>query len=169
MLERQARVQKLWNALGDAYGAEWSKIGGKRRAQIAYAIVDAADKLMDEQPVTQDADAEYVKRMQLGARHLAERQIVRATINAALARGWSLDFVDNGGDEEKVNTVDEAMEAAFAADDARIHFRAGFRTAWLYAVLGNDGWDVISDYTTNLDDAVKSTDGLVSEWERRLS
>lgn len=53
------------------------------------------------------------------------------------------------------------MEEAFAGDECHIfvHAKEGElieddalkSIGWVYCVFGNDGWDVISDYTTKLD------------------
>ena len=53
------------------------------------------------------------------------------------------------------------MEEAFVGDDCHIfvHEATGDlledgkinSIGWVYLVFGNDGWDVISDYTTNLE------------------
>lgn len=106
-------------------------------------------------------------------RQQAEREIVRATIEAVIKHVYLLHSVDNGEDITEVRTVDEAMELAFACDEAYINFRSPQITqhivAWIYIVLGNEGWTVISDYTTNLDDAIKDTDALVEAWEEKLS
>ena len=60
-----------------------------------------------------------------------------------------------------------AEDAAFACDDAHIFFNHPTKgRAWLYIVLGNEGWTVVSDYTTNLDSAVAATDDLVRKYER---
>ena len=101
----------------------------------------------------------------------AEREIVRATIEAAIKRGWLLRGVDNGEDDvETTNDVERAMELAFVCDDARIFFhRPPQDTAVLYIVFGNDGWDVINDYTVNLDEAIDDTDALVEKWEQLLT
>jgi hypothetical protein len=63
------------------------------------------------------------------------------------------------------------MEEAFAGDDCHIFVHASEgeilienrinSIGWVYCVFGNDGWDVISDYTTNLDDL-----GLMKEAEK---
>jgi hypothetical protein len=98
-----------------------------------------------------------------------EREIVRATIEAAIARGFKLAHVDDG-DIVPTPDVDAAVEAVFAVDTAHVFFgdqESGY--SWLFFVLGNSGWDVLSDYTTDLDNAVKDTDALVSRWEERLS
>lgn len=101
----------------------------------------------------------------------AEREITLATIQAALARGYTLHGVDIGEGRELCATVEKAMELAFEGDEANITLthpaHEGF--SWIYIVLGNSGWDVVSDYTIDLDEAVKATDALVEKWEEGLS
>jgi hypothetical protein len=95
--------------------------------------------------------------MSVKMRQEVERKIATAVIDAALAAGLKLN-VDNGGDtEELVEPSDkkhEILEAMFAADEDRLYFyRSGDKVpfGWVYFVYGNDGWDVVNDYTTNLE------------------
>jgi len=107
----------------------------------------------------------------MNGRMQAEREIVRATIEAAIKRGFTLYSVDNGEDEILTSSVDNALEYAFECDETRVFFKApsGPTYAWFYIVLGNEGWTVISDYTTSLEDAVNDTEALVQKWEEVLS
>jgi hypothetical protein len=100
-------------------------------------------------------------------RQEVERDIVRATVEAALKLGFTLHSVNNGEEEPLVSTVDEVMEYAFSCDEAHIFFREpGMPVySWLYIVLGNEGWTVISDYTVDLDGAVQATEALVEKYE----
>jgi hypothetical protein len=103
----------------------------------------------------------------LKRRQQVERAIVRAAVVAAIARGWKLESVDNGTDDDfiPVKSVAGVMREAFVADDAVVRFTAGSHSAWFLFVYGNSGWDVISDYTTNLDDAVYDIEPLVARYE----
>lgn len=106
----------------------------------------------------------------LKQRQRAEREIVRAAIESAQNYGFTLWHVNNGEDETPVTNTDAAMEEAFACDEAKIYFWADAtetKYAWIYIVLGNDGWDVISDYTVDLEDAIsdESVETLVRHWE----
>ncbi len=107
-------------------------------------------------------------------RRQVERRITRQTIYSILRHGYKLHSVSNGEDNKRVNTATYAMELAFACDDAHIFFTpanaspdaASTRLSWLYIVLGNEGWTVISDYTVDLEDAVRATDDLVDAFEQ---
>ncbi len=95
-----------------------------------------------------------------------EKKIVRAFVTAAIKAGYRLSVsYERGYDLEEMllGSIDEKaiMVAAFAADDCHIfvHEATGEilvdnkvnEIGWVQCVFGNDGWDVISDYTTNLD------------------
>ena len=99
---------------------------------------------------------------------LAEREIVRATIENIVKLGWAPETVDIGDGEVAVDTIDAMMNEAFSGDIARIYFKRGAEIAWIFIVLGNAGWDVVSDYTMCLESAVRDTDDLTDDWERRL-
>jgi hypothetical protein len=49
-------------------------------------------------------------------------------------------------------------------DEAVIYLTATNRTpSWIRLVFGNDGWDVINDYTINLEEDLKSTFQLADD------
>lgn len=87
------------------------------------------------------------------ARQRIEIHIAHALLTAAIAQGFTVRVSQGDADMEPMrSTVDEAMADLFACDDDRMYvFRDGKRVGWVYLVYGNDGWDVISDYTTNLE------------------
>jgi hypothetical protein len=98
-----------------------------------------------------------------------ERAIVRKVIEAALAEGYEVGI--DIGDGEEYRGADRAKieEWAFAGDEARLYlYRPRERKAdgWIYAVYGNDGYDVISDYTTNLEKMLKPASELAERCER---
>lgn len=92
-----------------------------------------------------------------------ERRICRRTIKALHAAGYSL-RVHSGGEFETRHNATEAelMRALFNLDDAYLTVhrcnkgRSTLRHfAWVRFVFGGYGWDVISDYTTNIEDVLK--------------
>ena len=103
----------------------------------------------------------------LARRLVVERAIVRAAVLEALKQGWKLESVYNGADDFPITVTSlEQVEAeAFVADDAVVRFNNGTRTAWFHFVYGNSGWDVISDYTVNLDAVVNAIEPLVARYE----
>lgn len=101
-----------------------------------------------------------------------EQKIVKATVNALLNAGYTLN-VDNGGDEPELQTPtadpkvilgvlmevdDEHLLVYEAATDPRA-------TGWVRFVYGNDGYDVISDYTIGLEDVLKGVNEYARTFE----
>lgn len=95
-----------------------------------------------------------------------EERIVRKFVQDALAKGYLLSVSLEGGHdlaEMLTGAIDEEliMKEAFAGDECHIfvHRKGEAFTdkgnvvsmGWVYLVLGNEGWDVISDYTVNLE------------------
>lgn len=83
------------------------------------------------------------------ARQALERLIVQNLIDGALAAGWRVPFVDDGGDElVKCKTATEAMDAVFSVDDSIIHFVGPKmnKRYCVYIILGN-GIDCVSDHS----------------------
>jgi hypothetical protein len=100
-------------------------------------------------------------------RQEVERAIVRATIEEAEKQGWTLYRVSNGEEIVRTDSHEAALEAAFACDEAHLHFgTSDGQEAWVFIVLGNDGWDVICDYTLSFNAVIDATDRLVEKFER---
>jgi hypothetical protein len=96
--------------------------------------------------------------MTVEARQRIERRIARRTIKEAIAAGYKLG-VHNG--EELVirdsTNVPKILAEMFTTDEEHLFFynAEGKRVGWVFFVYGNDGWDVICDYTTNLEDVME--------------
>lgn len=99
-------------------------------------------------------------------RQRVERQIARAAINGLLAAGYTVS-VNNGGDTDEIEPSTDAraiLKEMFATDEEHlIAHRDGKRSGWVFFVYGNDGWDVISDYTTNLEQALAGAKALADK------
>lgn len=104
--------------------------------------------------------------MSVAMRIEVERKIVGQFVRDALAAGNRLAVSLERGydlDEMLVGSRDEQaiMEAAFAGDECHIFIQSAdgptvengrvVSDGWIYCVYGNDGWDVISDYSTNVE------------------
>jgi hypothetical protein len=88
-------------------------------------------------------------------RQIVEHEIAEAVVDALLGAGYRLS-TDYGDGESKV-TSDRAqiLKDLFQGDDDRLYAHKGGKYfGWVYLVYGNDGWDVISDYTTNLESLI---------------
>ena len=114
--------------------------------------------------------------MSIKMRQEVERKIITAFVTQALAAGYRLAVsLDRGYDTDEMllgsTDVEKIVDEAMAGDEAHIFVQPGegptvvkgsvVSKGWVFVVLGNDGWDVISDYTTNLDKL-----GLMTEAEK---
>lgn len=88
-----------------------------------------------------------------------EKKIVRKVVKALTQADKPVVSVRYGpGEEVPAGTIAETVDAVFAVDECYLMTDDG----WVFIVLGN-GWDVISDYTLHLEDALAP----VEEWIRR--
>jgi hypothetical protein len=82
-----------------------------------------------------------------------EAKIARKTIDVLLEAGYSLS-VDNGDGDEVAPESQTALEVSKLMgetdEDYLIASKDG-KKSWVFFVYGNSGWDVISDYTTDLE------------------
>lgn len=106
-----------------------------------------------------------------------EQQIARQCIADLLAAGYELTIGNGGNNFEIPWTKDgEAVFAAmFQTDEEHLYARELTTKAnpvkwwWVFFVHGNDGYDVISDYSSSLEEVLTNTNALVEklnkEWE----
>ena len=99
-------------------------------------------------------------------RMLIEMRVVKRVIEAVLATGnWKLYGIDLDDDIEKTPTLEEAMKLIFNLDDAVLTFACTAEKrsrAWVRFVMGNDGWDVVCDYSLSphgFEQAVEAASG----------
>lgn len=103
--------------------------------------------------------------MDVKQRQAIEKRIVKHAVSDLLKAGYFLG-VNDGEVETITRSNDKAaiLAAMFTTDQDWLMVyesaNAPSRFGWISFVYGNDGWDVMSDYTTNLDDVLKSTDEL---------
>jgi hypothetical protein len=113
---------------------------------------------------------------ELKHRIAVERELVRLTVEIALKEGFWIG-VANGADDEMPPRDDaEAILAdMFQTDEEKIYLYRPEGLAhwgpdypaygWVYFVYGNSGWDVVCDYTTNLEDIMKPVFARAQELE----
>lgn len=105
--------------------------------------------------------------MSVKMRQEVERKIVGRFVRDALAAGYRLTVsLERGYDTDEMlqgsRDYKRIMEEAFAGDECHIFVqdatgpildKGGFirSRGWVYCVFGNDGWDVISDYTMSIE------------------
>lgn len=104
-----------------------------------------------------------------------EQQITRQCIADLLAAGYEL-TVNNGGDTNEIPWTKDAglvLKTMFETDEETIGVRQPNQTAglihWVFFVHGNDGYDVINDYSSSLEQVLTNMNVLVEklnkEWE----
>ena len=112
-------------------------------------------------------------------RQKIEREIVTSFVQSALAKGYRLAVsLERGYDVDEMllgsRSRAEIINAAFEGDEAHIFVQPPdgdlvddgrvVSEGWVYVVLGNDGWDVISDYTTNLESLMSGANKLIEKY-----
>lgn len=110
------------------------------------------------------------------ARQAIEKRIAVAAIDQLLAAGFSLGVYD--GEEITIHHSKDKkaiVKALFTTDEDRIFVYFDDTNpndtrpnAWVYLVYGNDGYDVISDYTVNLEEHLTAARALADEIEAKI-
>lgn len=103
--------------------------------------------------------------MNVATRIKIEKRIVRKLIRTMKAKGWDAYAVNDGEEFYRgLKTEKAVLEHAFAVDECSIYFenkslpfvgKDGTKDCvghHVYLVFGNDGWDVICDYSYNAAD-----------------
>lgn len=107
--------------------------------------------------------------MSVKMRQIVEREIYTAVITELLKAGFSLS-IDNGDNSgtpdqryEIENSTDKAaiLKAMYLTDEDMLYARSNRVNGWVRFIYGNDGWDVINDYSVNLEEYI--TKGLVQK------
>jgi len=107
----------------------------------------------------QHKDAPSLPRLCHTCQRIAvEQEIVTRTVDALLAAGYMLQTDIQEDPRPKLPTRDRAaiLSEMMAVDDEFLgvylnQLAVGSSAGWVRFVYGNDGYDVISDYTTNLE------------------
>lgn len=103
------------------------------------------------------------------ARQALEKRIARAFIKQALAAGFAISVFD-GMEEPIIKSRDETaiIKAMFSVDTEHLFLYrdedGGKRFGWVFFVYGNDGWDVVSDYTTNLEPYMTEANKIADQY-----
>ena len=84
---------------------------------------------------------------------------IRQTIRALVADGWTLDRVEFGDEPEPVRNETEALAIITDLDDAFLVVTRGEESGWVRFVMGNEPYEVVCDYTINLECVTRLTSG----------
>ncbi len=101
-------------------------------------------------------------------RQRVERSIAKKVILDGIAAGYAIN-VNNGGDIDELAApsvkIKEILAVMFATDDERLLFYKKEKyIGWVWLIYGNSGWDVVSDYTTNLREIMKGASELADKY-----
>jgi len=95
-----------------------------------------------------------------------EYAILRRICLDALKAGYTLGLYD--GEEivlEGATTAKQVIDAACSTDDDRILvYKDGKRIGWIWLVYGNSGWDLVTDYTCNLEHIMAGATALADKY-----
>lgn len=107
--------------------------------------------------------------MNLENRIKIESRIVRKVVEDALAQGFSLSVFD--GEDWSVNkSTDkkEILENLQVCDEEKLYLnKDGRQVGGILFVYGNDGYDVISDYHTSLEEVLTGANKLAESLAER--
>ena len=103
-------------------------------------------------------------------RQKLERMIARRVLLDMKAAGYLMN-IDNGADGDysllkPTNDVKALLGAMFQTDEERLYvFKEGQNRpfGWVFFVYGNDGWDVVCDYTLSLDEQMAGAKALADK------
>jgi hypothetical protein len=94
-------------------------------------------------------------------RQIVEREICTEIVKSLLRAGFSIsvDNGDNNGEDFEIarsHSKTAVLKAMFQTDDEHLYVynrspHAAGAFGWVRFVYGNDGWDVLSDYSVNLE------------------
>lgn len=96
-----------------------------------------------------------------------ELKIVNQLFESAKKAGYTL---YEGEDPSIIGPSEALKDQLFDLDDAVVFVddASGAEVGWVSLVFGNDGYDLISDYNTKLEDFLKDCDALSKRLEEGL-
>lgn len=119
---------------------------------------------MHKQVQLSSAEADHIFKR----RQRIERSIVRQIVKDALASGYSISLDNGDGPELTNDKLRGIMHQMFATDEERLYlYKDGCCKSWVYLVYGNDGYDVICDYSDNkiTNELLKNAQALSDKYE----
>ena len=91
------------------------------------------------------------------AKNPIEARIVRKIVKALKDAGNPVVSVWDGEEDNPVTTKRDVLEQVFNLDQAHLYTKDG---GWVFVVMGNE-WDVLSDYTVSLEEALKPVNDYI--------
>lgn len=115
--------------------------------------------------------------MNVNTRISIEKKIAKAIIKTMRKAGYSISIFE-GEDYSIRRSKNKAdiLEAMFSTDEDRIDLYKKDaldgtvkRHGWIMMIYGNDGYDVVNDYTTNLEELMKPINKLCDELQEKYA
>lgn len=76
-----------------------------------------------------------------------EYRVIHALLRECARDGFKLDYLDDGDRQTPVRAPRKVLELVFDLDQCSLYFLRSGKRYWVSLVMGNSGWDVISDHT----------------------
>lgn len=116
-----------------------------------------------------ETDKQILARHSAGVRGraLIELQVVDALLKAARDAGYTFEIEDADEDDGDMSDAAQLKAALFNRDAAALLVFNGNRPqafGWIRLVFGNDGWDLVSDYSTNLEEFLGPVNAVADFW-----
>ena len=94
-----------------------------------------------------------------------ERRIATAAIRGLIDAGYTVS-INNGEDETRPSLHLDELTAALAQtdEDTLIAHHEGQQVGWVLLIYGNNVEDVLSDYSTNLESALREASALAETY-----
>lgn len=149
------------------------------RSVIAATVPNTVDKaydhrvamaMIDEQIVHRhkelwpgriSTDAEFRSRLDRVAERRGvqtiDREITTKLIEALIAAGYVITCCIRDEDPEFKRSVDRAgiLDLLFALDMAELHVHKDGKRSWIMLIFGESGWDVVADYSVDLESLIE--------------
>ena len=105
---------------------------------------------------------------QVKKRQNIERRVIRALVKTALADGCSISVYDGEAYPLKKSTsLKDIMAAIMSTDEDHLNiWKDGKRIGSVFLVYGNDGYDVINDYSVSLEYLMPLVNAVAEKAER---
>jgi hypothetical protein len=95
-----------------------------------------------------------------------ERRIARRIVKDAIAAGYTVGVNDSEETTlERCGDVRTVMSKLCTTDeDWLLIYKDGKQIGWVRLIYGNDGWDVVNDYTVNLDPIMEGANKIADKY-----
>jgi len=98
--------------------------------------------------------------MTIQQRQKIERKVVRAILAKAKKEGYAI-AIDNGEERIRLSgTIKSMLEQCFSVDEEAIILKKDGKRSTIFLVYGNSGHDVITDYSTSLEEFLAPIEAL---------